>query len=52
MDVSGDGKVSLDEYMDICDEYGVQISEEGHEELLNVFGSQGEKEVKLLYIYE
>ena len=36
-DVSGDGKVSLDEFMAMCDEFGVQLSEKGKEELKIVF---------------
>ena len=32
-DTSGNGKISIEDYMDICDEYGISVSEE---ELKNV----------------
>ena len=40
-DTTGDGKVSLEEFTAICTEYGVELSEEGKEELATAFGLSG-----------
>ena len=40
-DTTGDGKVSLEEFTAICTEYGVELSEEGKEELPTAFGLSG-----------
>ena len=48
-DTTGDGKVSLEEFMAICTEYGIQLSEEGEQELATVFGIYGEVNIKDIY---
>ena len=41
-DNSRNGKVSLDEFMAMCVEHGVQLSEDGKEELKPIFDQHGE----------
>ena len=48
-DTTGDGKVSLEEFMAICTEYGIQLYEEGEQELATVFGIYGEVNIKDIY---
>ena len=48
-DTDGDGRVSYQEFMAICNDYGVQLSETGKEELASIFGLHRKEEHKIKF---
>ena len=41
-DTGGDGTISLDEYMVMCDEYGIELTEDHLREVRSIANENGE----------
>ena len=46
-DTGGDGTISLEEYMVMCDEYGIELTEEHLKEVRSISNDNGEVKITM-----